>query len=109
MVELRDPESCAQVTGLLQPVTSACAVLSIVKTEMLLMIEKLLLRQRTRGPTLVLRDVSVNEATSPVTLPVELFENATLSSSGLHKASVPLHSGSSCKHPKGSIVDSFIR
>ena len=75
-IEFRDLDSCSSVIGVLQPVTSACGVVSVVKSEMLLMIEKLLLRQRSHGYSLLLTDTS-NEPTSAGALPVKLRENIT--------------------------------
>lgn len=111
--------------------TSVCAILSVVKTEMLLMIEKLLLSQKSRGCTLVSRDVTVvscdvttNDDTNTPTLPVEVRENIQLSSSGLHndlvlkgvpsnqsaaKASSHLHKNNMNEHLNEKIVHTFIQ
>ena len=116
VVEFHDPETCVPLIGLLQPVTSVCAILSVVKTEMLLMMEKLLLSQKSHGCTLDSRDVTVvsHDVANPPTLSVEVCENIQLSSSGLHddlvaKASSRLQKNNVGEHLNAKIVDSFIQ
>ena len=53
MVEYKDPESGSPVTGILQPVTSFCAILSMVKQDKLLLVEKALLQYKSHGYVLV--------------------------------------------------------
>ena len=65
-MEFKDPESCAPVTGILQPVTSFCAILSMVKQDKLLLVEKALLQYQSHGYILVPCDVTSDEDDSKV-------------------------------------------
>ena len=73
VVEYQDPDTGTFVTGLLQPMTSLCAILSMTKNDKLLLVEKALLRHKLRGYTLVPCDVTSGEGDSKM-LPFDLRE-----------------------------------
>ena len=91
-----------------------CAVLSVVKPEMLLMVEKLLLRHKSRGYTLVPRDVVGDEGTSGMLLPVVLHKNSATSDemgSAVPMSPASVKNGSFNRQQKyrPTVLESYVR
>ena len=112
VVEYKDPESSAPVTGILQPVTSFCAILSMVKQDKLLLVEKALLQYKSHGYILVPCDVTPEDDDSEV-LPFYLkqcqeecrTDEKTASKNGI---SDKLSRQNERKDNKKKIIDSYI-
>ncbi len=110
VIEYQDPDSGSRVTGLLQAVTSLCAILSTVKNDKLLLVEKALLRHKSHGYILVPCDITSDKGDSDM-LPFDLREcRECMDDEGTNKDGIDgkLSKLKESKDKKKGIVNSYI-
>ena len=102
VLEYRNPTLATLVTGIFQPITPLCAILSMVRKDILLLVEKAVLCHRSRGGYIL----TLHDVTSDEMLPFELQEGKK-EDEGLRKDEV----GCKLSQEKGkevSVINSYI-